>query len=226
MTNGAVLLALDTSTPIGSVAVGGHEPLAEVLLGRNTRHSETLLPATEYALRCAGVDRRDLSGIVVAGGPGSFTGLRIAGATAKAMAHALALPLYSYSVLLAIAAASTGQPVCALLDARRNEVYAACYHVSNERIETLLEPAAVELDVLLSDRQVQGAVFVGEGAVKHAFAIRAAGFNTGPGAAGVPHASALLWLASMHPEFGLVHSLPDWEPEYLRESGAERSLRA
>lgn len=225
MNNGA-LLALDTSTPIGSVAVGAFEPLAEVLLGRNTRHSETLLPATDYALRLAGLKQRDLTGIVVAGGPGSFTGLRIAGATAKAIARSLNLPLYSYSGLLAIAAASTGQPVCALLDARRNEVYAACYHVSDARIDTLLEPVAIELAMLLSDARMRDAVFAGEGAVKHEAAIRAAGCTVAPAAAGVPHASALLWLASQHPKHGLVPELHAWEPEYLRESGAERSLRA
>jgi tRNA threonylcarbamoyladenosine biosynthesis protein TsaB len=208
------------------VAVGGLEPLSEVLLGRNTRHSEALLPAVEYALRLAAVKQRDLSGIVVAGGPGSFTGLRIAGATAKALARSLEIPLYSYSGLLAIAAASTGQPVCALLDARRNEVYAACYRVSAERIETLVEPVAVELDELLGDARIGDAVFAGEGAVKHEAAIRAAGFEVAIAPAGVPHASALLWLAAHHPGHGIVESLHDWEPEYLRESGAERSLRA
>jgi len=226
MTDGAVLLALDTSTPIGSVAVGGTEPLAEILLGRNTRHSETLLPAVQYALRTAGITQRDLAGIVVAGGPGSFTGLRIAGATGKAMARALGIPLYSYSGLLALAAASSAQPVCALLDARRNEVYAGCYDVSVGGLTTRFEPAAVDIEALLADPRVSGAVFVGEGAIRHEATIRAAGFNVATAAAGVPHAAALLWLAATHPEFGRVASLHDWEPEYLRESGAERSLRA
>src|SRR5919106_2601048 len=95
----SVYLAIDTSTPLGSVAVGkAGAVLAEIVLGVHSRHSEALLLAIDFVLKNAEVDKkRDLAGIVVGGGPGSFTGLRISGATAKALATALGCPLFSFS---------------------------------------------------------------------------------------------------------------------------------
>src|SRR5207253_4694294 len=100
-----LVLGIETSTPIGSVAVGvGATTLAEVTLGERSRHSEVLIPAIDYALRTAGASKSDLSEVVVGGGPGSFTGLRISAATAKALARSLDIPLFAYSGLCALAA--------------------------------------------------------------------------------------------------------------------------
>jgi len=97
-------LAIDTSTALGSVAVGrGDRLLAEVVVGVTVRHSEALLPAVDFVLRSAGLEPRDLGGVVVGGGPGSFTGVRVAGATAKGLVRVLGVPLYAYSGLLALA---------------------------------------------------------------------------------------------------------------------------
>src|SRR5207237_3219506 len=96
-------LALDTSTNIGSVAIGnGADILAEAVIG--SRASEALVPAIDFVLQRAGVARTQLDGIVVAGGPGSFTGVRIAAATAKGFVHALHIPLFAYSGLMSVAA--------------------------------------------------------------------------------------------------------------------------
>jgi tRNA threonylcarbamoyladenosine biosynthesis protein TsaB len=73
--------------------------------------------------------------VIVGAGPGSFTGVRVAAATARGLAHGLGVPLYAYSSLAAVAM-ETGLDgnVCALFDARRGEVYAACYESSGTRI--------------------------------------------------------------------------------------------
>jgi tRNA threonylcarbamoyladenosine biosynthesis protein TsaB len=98
-------LAIDTSTELGSIAVGrGDRLLAEIVVGVRVRHSEALLPAIDFALRAAGVETAELGGIVVGAGPGSFTGVRIAAATAKGMVRVLGTPLFAYSGLLALAA--------------------------------------------------------------------------------------------------------------------------
>ncbi len=223
-----VYLAIETSTQFGSIAVGhGRAVLAEVVLGLRVKQSEALLPAIEYALASAHLAKRDLARVVVGGGPGSFTGLRIAGATAKALARALDLPMFAYSGLAALAASTAHQGVvCALFDARRDEVYAACYRLpAFAAIEVLVPPAPRSLHDLLSGMDTDGVLFVGDGALRHADAIRAAGGVLAPAHFAVPRAAALLWLADVAPAIGRVENIAEWEPLYLRESGAERTLK-
>ena len=87
------VLALDSSTPGGSVAVGvDGRVAAEVSLDPGRGASSLLLPAVDRAVREAGLAPGDLAAVVAAGGPGSFTGLRIAAATAKAVVRALEVP--------------------------------------------------------------------------------------------------------------------------------------
>ncbi|HEX9107545.1 MAG TPA: tRNA (adenosine(37)-N6)-threonylcarbamoyltransferase complex dimerization subunit type 1 TsaB [Longimicrobiales bacterium] len=221
---GGNLLALDTSTPTGSVAVGrAGRLLAEVVMGVAVRHAEALMPALDFALGRAGLQPADLAGIVVAGGPGSFTGVRIAGAAAKGLARALDVPLYAYSGLLALAAgaAASDRPVCALFDARRDEVYAGCYRF-NGAVSTLLEPAPRPLTAVLEALAGEGALFLGDGALRHRARIEASGARVAPPHLAVPRASTLLWLVDVHPA-GRVSDVAAWEPAYLRPSGAERA---
>jgi tRNA threonylcarbamoyladenosine biosynthesis protein TsaB len=147
-----VLLAIETSTDYGSVAIGrGADLIGEVVIGARSRHAESLLPALEFLLRSARLSRSDVRGIVVGAGPGSFTGVRVAAATARGLAVGLDVPLYAFSSLACMAAgAGMQEAVCAVFDARRSEVYAACYErVENgDRLHTLLEPEAMHVDDL------------------------------------------------------------------------------
>ena len=223
-----VYLAIETSTQLGSIAVGhGRAVLAEVVLGLRVKQSEALLPAIEYALTSARIPKADIARVVVGGGPGSFTGLRVAGATAKALARSLDIPMFAYSGLAALAASTAHQGVvCALFDARRDEVYSACYRMPEfSSIETLVAPAPRHLNDLLGSMEARGTLFVGDGALRHADAIRAAGGILAPAHFAVPRAAALLWLADIAPGMGRVENIGEWEPLYLRESGAERTLK-
>lgn len=217
------LLALDTSTGLGSVAVGtGERLLAEVVVGVSARHSESLLPGIDYVLRAASVEPRTLGGIVVSGGPGSFTGLRIAAATAKGLCHALGIPLYAYSGLAA-AAASAGaadQPVCALFDARRGEVYAACYRFPGyAAVETLMEPTAEKLDAIVARCAEFEPLYTGDGAERNRAELEAAGGRVVPPYLAVPRGGALLWLARVMADAGRIPDAAAWEPEYVRAPG-------
>lgn len=223
-----VYLAIETSTQLGSIAVGhGRSVLAEVLLGLRIKQSEALLPAIDYALASAQVARSDLGRVIIGGGPGSFTGLRVAGATGKALARSLEIPMFAYSGLAALAAATAYQGVvCALFDAKRDEVYSACYRLPGfTSIETLVPPAPRRLDDLLSGMDARNVLFVGDGATRHADVVQAAGGILAPAHFAVPRAAALLWLSDLAPGIGRVENLSEWEPLYLRESGAERTLR-
>ncbi|HET7321713.1 MAG TPA: tRNA (adenosine(37)-N6)-threonylcarbamoyltransferase complex dimerization subunit type 1 TsaB [Longimicrobiaceae bacterium] len=222
------VLALDSSTSVGSAAVGDASGvLAEVVRDVAAGHSSGLLPAAEQALAAAGLKPADLAAVVVAGGPGSFTGLRIAAATAKGIAQALHLPLFAYSGLMAVAvngwAASV--PVCALFDARRRDVYAAEYSFAGASVEVLTAPQAVAIDQLIA--RFRGAetmpLFAGEGATLHREEIeRELGARVMPPHLSLPRASSLLWLAACAPELGFVDDPTTWEPDYVRASGAER----
>ncbi len=229
-----MLLALDTSTPTGSVAVGeAGRPRVEVAVGVRARQAESLLPSIDFALRSLGLAPGDLGGVVVAAGPGSFTGVRIAAATAKGFVRALGIPLYAYSSLLSLAAAlgSGERPVWALFDARRGEVYAACYRFPGlSRVERLREPAAVPLETVLAEGvlaagEASAPLFVGEGALRHRERIEAEGGVVAPPFLSLPRAGALLWLAAIEPAAGRVEEAAAWEPSYLRGSGAVRGVR-
>ena len=99
-------LAFDTSTPLGSVCLGvnGDVIARRVIRGRGA-HSSHLVPAIDAVLREVGADPSQLAGLVVGAGPGSVTGVRVAAATAKGLAHALDIPLWAVSSLEAGAVA-------------------------------------------------------------------------------------------------------------------------
>lgn len=228
-----IRVAIETSTPLGSVAVGGPDRLlAEVVLGVQTRHAERALPALEMGLEQAGVDRSDIGGIVVGAGPGSFTGVRVAGATAKGLVASLGVPLLAYPSLLALAAGVAADgPVCALLDARRGEVYGGCWLVTEEGLEEWLAPrvgTAEEVAAAIRPGPgtgfLAGPLFVGDGALRYRDELMASGARVASTPAR-PRASTLLWLAERHPAIGAIEDVAAWEPMYVRGSSAERGVR-
>lgn len=214
-----MLVALDASTDLGSVAIGrGSELLGEVTIGVHARHAEALLPSLDFLLRTARVERGGIRGVVVGAGPGSFTGVRVAVATARGLARGLGVPLHAWSTLAALALdVGTDRPVCAMLDARRGEVYAAVYRaVGRDRLDILVPPAVLDLTAVREAVRPFDPVFAGSGAERHATELPA------PPVRAAPRASALLRLAAADPMGGRVADASGWEPDYLRASGAER----
>lgn len=219
-------MALETSSALGGAAVGAAGALfGEVVLGPARRHAETLFPAIHFLLQSLDWTPADLTAVVVGDGPGSFTGIRIAAAAAKALAGALGLPLYAVPSLAGVAAGIpvSDRPVAALLDARRMEVYAACYRFAPDGgRETLLAPLAAPVESVVRRLRPHDPMYVGEGAQRYAAAIRAAGGTVGNGAPCSSPAAALLWLVAREGEGLRVASPQRWEPRYLRATGAER----
>lgn len=218
-----MLVAIETSTDYGSIAIGrGADLVGEVVIGARSRHAESLLPALDFLMRTSGTARSDLRGIVVGAGPGSFTGVRVAASTARGLAAGLDVPLYAYSSLAALALeAVSPYSVCAVFDARRGEVYAACYdrERGTDRLRAVIEPEAMHTDALRERTAGMNATFIGDGARRYADSIGIA-----PPPPAFPRAAALLRLASADPEAGLVEHTAGWEPSYLRDSGAERGI--
>ncbi len=202
-----MLLALDTATPLVTVAVhDGTDVVAERSGERPLRHGEQLAPAIEQALADAGAGRLDLTAIAVGTGPGPFTGLRVGLVTARMLAHVLGIPVYGVCTLdvLAVEAVATGSVEGSFLvatDARRKEVYLASYDGGAIRIEG---PAVHRPAEAGSDAPV-----VGEGALLYPDAF--------PHPAGPTRPSAG-WLART--VVGEHAEVTDPDPLYLRRPDA------
>jgi len=140
------LLGIDTSTPAATACVlrGGGEafevapPPARLL--RPPAHASELMPAVAEVMERAEVDWKDLDAIAVGVGPGTFTGLRIGIATARALATAAGLPLRRVSSLAALGAGIDNLVRLPLIDARRGEVFAALYEGDREFWPPLVMP--------------------------------------------------------------------------------------
>lgn len=136
------ILALETSTEIGSCALLQGQTLIERLCPAGRSHSETLLPLVRELVDQAGLRIGDLDAIAFGAGPGAFTGLRVACAAAQGLAVAAELPLLAIGTLEAMAEASGAERVLVVLDARMNEVYWGA-HVRGQGGWECLEPIAV-----------------------------------------------------------------------------------
>lgn len=122
------VLAFDTSSKALSVALLEDENrLAELTLTIKKNHSITLMPTIEFLMANIDWKPTDLDRIVVAEGPGSYTGLRIAVATAKTLAQTLKIDLVGVSSLLALVPEEIEGLAIPVMDARRNHVYAGFY---------------------------------------------------------------------------------------------------
>jgi len=137
--DGILIVAIETATGCGSVALTrgglqGGRLLAEATAQPEKTHSRRLLGSVDWVLRAAGVSWSDVDGIAISLGPGSFTGLRIGMAAAKGLAFATAVPLIGVQTLDAIALCcpAIDRPLWCLLDARKQQLYAACYHPGTE----------------------------------------------------------------------------------------------
>src|SRR6266849_1462612 len=132
------VLALESATLSGGAAlVDGERLLGEITLDVAVTHSERLMAAVDRLVAECGFSPRDLDGLAVSVGPGSFTGLRVGLATVKGLAMALDLPVAPVPTLDALAARLpfANAPVCPILDARKGEVYLSLYRWSGSGME-------------------------------------------------------------------------------------------
>ena len=218
-----MILAFDTATPSTVVALVGeavrsearHDPAS----GERPGHASQLLPLAARLLDEAGLAFTDVERIAVGRGPGTFTGLRIGVATARALAQGTGAELVGVSTLRALAAAAEGEAVrvLAVLDARRGEAFVAGYEHGRE----VVPPAAVTPE-LLGRVAGAGGLAVGDGAVRFREVLETSGAVVPADGSPLHRVSALSVadLASGAPLEGL-----DVTPEYLRLPDAEIALR-
>jgi len=166
-----LVLGIDTTTLSCSVAVANSDKvLAEYSLQSKKTHSEKLLPLIDAVVRTAGCKPGDLEGVAVSIGPGSFTGLRIGIATARALGQTLNIPLAGISTLEVLAAQIPffHGLISPILDARRQQVYNAIF-CAGEKPTRLVDERAIGLNDLLAELagMDERVLFIGDGVSVH-----------------------------------------------------------
>lgn len=221
------ILALDTATMVSGVALASRgEIKAELTLQIGKTHSELLLPHIKALLQMAGVEKKSLRAVAVSIGPGSFTGLRIGLATAKALAYALKIPLIGVPTLEALAygIAAPGVVLAPLLDAQKGNVYHAAFSWEQEGLQEVLPASVGPIDAVLEELGALSlpVLAVGEAAVLHSGKILDKnGVFLAPGHTVISRASSVALLGETMLERGEIADLMQMEPLYVRRSEAE-----
>lgn len=221
------VLAIDTSSPMGSVAVAdGLDVLAEVAARVRARHGETLLPHVEGALASAGLEAADIELLAVGLGPGSFTGTRIGVATVKGLALGLGLPVVGVSSLRVLARAVAG-PGCLAVpvaDAGRGEVYFGVYQAGGQgaSLTELGAPLAATPEVAARALEGRGRLWLcGDGALRYREAFAALEGCVAGSAFAAPRAAHLVAAGVAAHDSRGADELGALEPLYVRPSDAK-----
>lgn len=159
------ILAIDTSNQTLAVGImDGQQVLGQIQTTINKNHSVTLMPAVELLTQKVGFKSKDFERIVVAQGPGSYTGLRIGVTAAKTLANTLKIELVGVSSLKVIAANCIGQKgwIVPLFNARRKNVYAGAYEWQAGKFVNVLPDQYLALSDLIEKLAGQDVYFVGE----------------------------------------------------------------
>lgn len=235
------VLAIDSSGLTATVAVVEEEQtIAEYTINYKKTHSQTLLPMIDEMVRMTEVDLSAVDAIAVAGGPGSFTGLRIGSATAKGLGFALGKPLVSVPTVDAMAYSVYGceDVICPIMDARRSQVYTGIYtfvpetaaedsHEMRYRFKVVRVQMAVSVEELIRRLNVYGkrVVFLGDGVPVYRDML-AEGLKVpyffAPSYMNRQRAAAVGALGIRYYQEGRYETAAEHKPEYLRMSQAER----
>ncbi len=220
------VLAIESSTSRSSVAIVDHDRVvATAGLGVPRRHGEFIAPAIRFCLDQAGLTIDRLTGIAVGLGPGLFTGLRVGIATAQSLAASLHLPSVGMSSLDVLAFQVRYAPglTCAVIDARRGELYWAMYRASPGGVQRLTELRLGKIDQLSAELQSQGedVLVVGDGALAYRKELNDVDVDLAGPETAWPDAAVLGELAVPRFVREETQRPTELQPIYLREADAQ-----
>jgi len=208
--------------------VRGEQLLAEDAAATSRSHVGSLPGLVEGVLERAGLVVGDVEGVAVSIGPGSFTGLRIGLGLAKGLAFAGGLPLAAVPTLEALAeaaGASPGETVCAALDARKREVYAAVFQVDDTGRLRRLGADDVVAPEILAARLPVGTILIGDAGEAYPEAFQDRTIRR-PFATHHPRGGIVARLGARRLAAGEAVDLGSVEPVYVRPPEAELSVRS
>ncbi len=224
------ILALDTSGNTATVAfLCGETILAELSLNHKKTHSATLMPLISSLLDTVEQRISDVDYIAVSEGPGSFTGIRIGAATAKAITHASGKNIVPVPTLLAIAynVYDTDKLIVPVMDARRGLVYTAAYMREKNRLNEIFGCSQEPLPDVIARTQKHGTgLFLGDGVLNESYRamILQSGHEiTSPNNC-LQRASSVGLAAIEIISRGHVKGYSEFTPFYLRKPQAEREM--
>lgn len=228
------VLAIDTSSIVATAAIIDEQKLVcEYVLNHKKTHSQKLMPIIKEILNASELSVKDIDLFAVAIGPGSFTGLRIGVATAKALAHSANKPIVGVPTLDALA---YGIPyfkgiICPILDAKREQVYTAMYKWNNSRLERIGEYMALGIEELLEQlkEKKESIVFAGDGIFpfkETIFNVLGELANFAPKNCAMQRAVNTAQVGLEKYSLGQVDDYMTLSPFYLRKSQAERLLES
>ena len=163
------ILAVDSSAKACSAAIVDDEKvIGSFFINTALTHSQTLVPMIDAVLKSTNTDINTIDAFAVSAGPGSFTGVRIGVAAVKGMAMPLGKPCISCSTLESMAYNLTGSNcvVCAVMDARCQQVYNALFRINGGKVSRLCDDRALSIDDLFEELKSYNKkiVLVGDGA--------------------------------------------------------------
>ena len=166
------VLGIDTSSNATSIAViEDNKLICEYTINTKTTHSQKLMPMIENMLKISEINVNDMDMISICQGPGSFTGLRIGMATAKALSHVNNLPIVGVNSLELLAGNMdlSDKKICSILDAQRTQVYMGQYKFENNKLVEIKSVDVVEIDELLEELKSSNEewILVGEAVYKY-----------------------------------------------------------
>ncbi|GJL77979.1 MAG: tRNA (adenosine(37)-N6)-threonylcarbamoyltransferase complex dimerization subunit type 1 TsaB [Nitrospinaceae bacterium] len=159
------ILGIDSSIPQGSVALlENNHIISETSLEDQSNPSDGLLKAVDRVLSQARFSLEDIGGFGITTGPGSFTGLRVGVSLIKGFVLAREIPFKGIDTLEAVSACAeiTDYPICALLDARKKEVYCGFFKYEKTRLKRLNADTALCPEILCG-KISEPTVFIGTG---------------------------------------------------------------
>lgn len=226
------ILAIDSSGLVASAAVVTEEKLlAEYTVNNKKTHSQTLLPMIDEIIRILDMELAEIDAIAVAGGPGSFTGLRIGSSTAKGLGLVLNKPIINIPTVDALAynLYGTGCLICPIMDARRNQVYTGIYEFNGDEFCVLNSQMAAGITKIADKLNELGreVIFLGDGVEvqkEKLKEIMTVPYRFAPIHLSKQRAAAVGALGIIYYKKGLTESADTHEPVYLRLSQAEREL--
>ncbi len=224
------ILALDSSGLVATVAIlEDDQTVAEYTVNYKKTHSQTLLPMLDEIVKLTEFDLSTVDAIAVAGGPGSFTGLRIGAATAKGLGLALNKPLIHVPTVDGMAYGLYGVSglICPIMDARRNQVYTGIYRFENDEFVVVEEQMAIALDELIEKLNAYGekVTFLGDGVPVYRSQLEEkmdTEFYLAPAHVNRQSAAAVGALGMKYYAEGKTETATEHKPDYLRLSQAER----